>query len=187
MGKRTTNVSIYISFLLRHKPDEANLQMDKHGWVDVQQLIDGINQSEKYNITRELLEKIVAEDNKGRYRFNEYFTRIKACQGHSVEWVEPELEYKEPPQHLYHGTTVESYKKMKDSGYISKMKRHAVHMQALEEKAWQSAKRWHIEAVVLKIDARNMYKDGYIFGISENEVWLVEQVPMKYIIDVLEE
>ena len=55
MGKRTTNVSIYISFLLRHKPDEANLQMDKHGWVDVQQLIVGINQSEKYNITRELL------------------------------------------------------------------------------------------------------------------------------------
>ena len=37
---------------------------------------------------------------------------------------------------------------MKDSGYISKMKRHAVHMQALEEKAWQSAKRWHINCSI---------------------------------------
>lgn len=181
------DVSIYLSYLLRHNPADIGLHMDKHGWVEVEQLINGINNSGKYIINLEQLKDIVANDNKGRYRFNEYFTRIKACQGHSIEWVEPELEYKEPPQHLYHGTTVESYKKMKDSGYISKMKRHAVHMQALEEKAWQSAKRWHIEAVVLKIDARNMYKDGYIFGISENEVWLVEQVPMKYIIDVLEE
>lgn len=181
MGKRTTNVSIYISFLLRHKPDEANLQMDKHGWVDVQQLIDGINQSEKYNITRELLEKIVAEDNKGRYRFSEDGKRIKACQGHSIEWVEPELTYEQPPEFLYHGTTREAWKLINETGGLKKMKRHAVHMQAEEEKAWQSARRWRSIPVLLKISAGEMYRDGFVFGKSDNDVWCTEHVPLQYI------
>lgn len=34
-------------------------------------------------------------DKKGRYRFNKEHTSIKACQGHSIPWVEPEVEYME--------------------------------------------------------------------------------------------
>ena len=162
MAKKS-GISIYMSFVLRHCPQDINLDMDKHGWVDVEQLITGIN-------------------NKGRYRFNEDYTRIKACQGHSIEWVEPELEYKEPPQYLYHGTTTEAYEKIQESGYISKMKRHAVHMQSKKDKAWQSAKRWKKEPLVLQIDAKKMYEDGYVFGVSENEVWVVDKVPVEYII-----
>ena len=28
-----------------------------------------------------------------------------------------------------------------------------------------------------------MYKDGYEFGVTENEVWCTEAVPVKYICD----
>lgn len=181
MAKKS-GISIYMSFVLRHCPQDINLDMDKHGWVDVEQLITGINNKGNYHIDLELLKNIVKEDNKGRYRFNEDYTRIKACQGHSIEWVEPELEYKEPPQYLYHGTTTEAYEKIQESGYISKMKRHAVHMQSKKDKAWQSAKRWKKEPLVLQIDAKKMYEDGYVFGVSENEVWFVDKVPVEYII-----
>lgn len=175
-------VSIYMSFLLRHHPEDINIDMDRHGWVDVQKFIEGINNKGKYHIDFNELKSIVDNDAKGRYRFNEDYTRIKACQGHSIEWVEPELKYKEPPAFLYHGTTTEAYQKIKESGYISKMKRHAVHMQSLKEKAWQSAKRWKKVPLLLQIDAKKMYEDGYIFGVSENGVWFVKQVPVKYII-----
>ena len=74
------------------------------------------------------LEEIVETDSKGRYRFNDTKTKIKACQGHSIPGVEPELTYGEPPKYLYHGTNTEALGKIENSGYVSKMKRHAVHL-----------------------------------------------------------
>ena len=47
------NVSVFISLLLRHKPEEAGLTMDKHGWVVVRELINGINNTGRYHITFE--------------------------------------------------------------------------------------------------------------------------------------
>ena len=32
-------VSVYLSFLLRHHPEAAGLDMDRHGWVSVVQLL----------------------------------------------------------------------------------------------------------------------------------------------------
>lgn len=181
MAKKSKNISVYISFLLRHHPEVVGLQMDCHGWVNVQELIHGINGSGIYTITQDQLERIVAQDRKGRYRFSDDGKRIKACQGHSITWVEPELTYLKPPMYLYHGTTLEAWESIKLTGGLKKMERHAVHMQAEESKAWQSAKRWHKTPVVLKIWALEMHQDGYVFGKSDNDVWCIEHVPLKYI------
>ena len=177
------DVSIFISFLLRHHPEILNLDMDKHGWVSVEQLIDAINENGQYQLDFEKLCDIVARDSKGRYRFDETKSKIRACQGHSISWVEPELQYMEPPKYLYHGTTVKAWHKIEKSGYISKMARHAVHTQEDVEKAWQSALRWHLEPVVLKIDAAQMHQAGIAFGKSDNDVWCVESVPVQYIVE----
>lgn len=174
-------LSKYLCLLLRHQPEKAGLDMDERGWVSVEQLISGVNLHSSYRIDRELLEKIVADDNKGRYRFDEKHEKIKCCQGHSVSWVEPELNYCEPPEFLYHGTTTKALEAIEESGRIDKMQRHAVHMQADINKAWQSAERWHKTPVVLKIAASEMAHDGYGFGVTENEVWCTESVPLKYI------
>lgn len=178
-------LSIYLSFLLRHSPESLHLSMNEQGFVDVDELIDAINKDGQYSISKEMLDRIVEEDSKGRYRYSSDGTRIKACQGHSVPWVEPELTVKKPPAVLYHGTTLAAYNEIISSGAISKMKRHAVHLQADERKAWQSAKRWKKPCVVIKIDSAKMFLDGHEFGISDNMVWLTESVPTKYIIEVL--
>lgn len=180
-------LSVYLSYLLRHKPEEIGLNMDRHGWVNAQELIDKINEEGKYALSMEALEDIVTSDRKGRYRFDENKTRIKACQGHSIEWVIPEMDWREPPEYLYHGTTADAYEKILASGGISRMSRHAVHMQAQADKAWQSAKRWNRTPVVIQIDARQMHEDGIAFGITENEVWCCDAVPKEYIANVLTE
>ena len=182
-----TKLSVYISYLLRHQPEAIGLAMDNHGWVSVAELIEKINKAGRYHITKSVLDEIVRTDNKGRFRFSEDGLKIKACQGHSMAWVEPELSIEQPPEYLYHGTTEESWQKIRESGYISRMGRHAVHMQAEEAKAWQSAKRWHRTPVVLKIDAATMHADGTVFGVSDNGVWCAECVPLGYIIDVLQD
>ena len=181
------NISVYLCYLLRHNPDELNLDMDKHGWVPVAQLIQAINVQGRYTLEEAELKHIVETDTKGRYRLTADEKRIKACQGHSLTWVQPELQYQTPPDTLYHGTTAQAYTKILASGTVSRIKRHAVHMQADESKAWLSAKRWHLTPVVLKIDASQMVKDGYQFGVSENGVWCTETVPTEYIVEVMHE
>lgn len=96
-----TRISKYISLILRHKPEVIGIQLDAHGWADVNALLAGI--SKKYFIDRDILEEIVRSDSKQRYIFNEDRTRIRASQGHSVQ-VDVELPVAEPPETLYHGT-----------------------------------------------------------------------------------
>ena len=67
------------------------------------------------------------------------------------------------------------------------MSRHAVHLSAVEDRAWQSARRRKTRAVVLKIDAAGMYNQGYVFGVSENEVWCTEAIPVQFVAEVLGE
>lgn len=180
-------LSVYMSYLLRHHPEVAGLDMDKHGWVSVTQFIDGINNSGKHCIDMDLLRQIVETDSKGRYRFSDDMSRIKACQGHSIEWVEPELEILPPPEFLYHGTTAEALEKIEKSGAIKKMSRHAVHTHASPEFAWLSAVRWKGKhtPLLLKIAAAKMHEEGFVFGKTENDVWCVEEIPTRYIAEVI--
>ncbi|MGN1030267.1 MAG: RNA 2'-phosphotransferase [Butyricicoccaceae bacterium] len=184
--KQKKNISIYLCYLLRHHPEEAELEMDRHGWVSTRQLIENVNAAGKYTLTLPQLQGIVEADEKGRYRFNVDGSRIKACQGHSIPWVEPELTECTPPELLYHGTTEAAWSKIQESGYISRCRRHAVHMQAEPEPAWLSARRWkRQQPVVLCISAGRMSMDGVRFGVSDNHVWCTERVDVKYVCDVL--
>ena len=181
------DVSFYLSYLLRHHPDELQLDMDIHGYVDVECLIDRINKQGRYHLSRSQLDNVVANDKKGRYRYSKDGLKIKACQGHSIPWVQPELMFAPPPPILFHGTTWTAYQNICESGAINRMGRHAVHLTAVEARAWQSARRRKTRAVVLSIDAALMSEHGYVFGVSENEVWCVDMVPVEFIHAVLEE
>ena len=99
---RNKNTSKFISLILRHKPETIGITLDEHGWVDVQELIDGVNRSEGHTLDREILEEIVRSDEKQRYSFNEDHTLIRANQGHSIP-VDVELEEKAPPDILCMG------------------------------------------------------------------------------------
>lgn len=171
----------YLTYLLRHHPEDALLTMDLHGYVPVEQLIENLR-AQGRAIDPEILDGIVAGDHKQRFRFSPDRRFIKACQGHTIPWVVPELSYPEPPRVLYHGTSAPAWAKIQASGAIERMERHAVHMQADPARAWQSGERWHQGAVLLEIDAAAMARDGFSIGVSDNDVWCVQTVPLKYIL-----
>ena len=175
-------ISKYLCYLFRHSPSFASLDMDEHGWVRLEQLIKNINAVGNVKLTRELIEQIVQTDDKGRYRISSDGARIKACQGHSIPWVVPELQQRTPPEYLYRGTTQEEFEEIQKSGAILRKSRHAVHLHADEKMAWQVAKRRKNKtSIVLKIASGIMEKEGIAFSISENSVWFCERVPVKYI------
>lgn len=85
-----TNISRYMSLILRHKPDVIEISLDEHGWANVNELINGIAKNNT-GFNMESLEEIVRTDSKQRYSFNDDKTLIRANQGHSIP-VDVELE-----------------------------------------------------------------------------------------------
>ena len=179
--KSLTEISKFISLILRHKPEAIGITLDNHGWADVNELIEGVaKQNKGFNMT--MLEEIVRTDNKQRYSFNDDKTKIRANQGHSVK-VDVELEEKEPPSILYHGTATRFLGSITKQGLLP-MSRLYVHLSKDMETATKVGTR-HGSPVVLEVDAEKMYKDGYRFYLSDNGVWLTKEVPTIYLIDTI--
>ena len=176
MGK-LDKLSVFISLVLRHKPDAAGIILDGHGWANVKELIDGINDTGR-KIDMEILEEIVKTDNKQRYSFSEDKTLIRANQGHSIP-VDVELKKQEPPEFLYHGTADRFIKAIMKEG-LKPMSRLYVHLSKDIETANKIGKR-HGKPVILKVHSGQMHKDGIMFYFSENGVWLTKKVDVKYL------
>lgn len=174
--KKLDKLSVFISLVLRHKPETAGITLGEHGWANVEELLRGINETGR-KINMEILENIVATDNKQRYSFNEDKTLIRANQGHSIP-VDVGLKEQNPPEILYHGTATRFLNSILNDG-LKPMSRLYVHLSKDIETAWKVGKR-HGDPVILKINSRDMYKDGYKFYLSENGVWLIEKVDAKY-------
>lgn len=171
-------LSVFISLILRHNPEIIDLQLDRHGWARVDELLKGIKRSGKYHIDREILEEIVRTDSKQRYSFSDDGRRIRANQGHSIP-VDVELPQAIPPAVLYHGTGGKSAGKIKKEGLLP-MTRLYVHLSGDKETARKVGAR-HGKPVIFIIDTEKMVADGYTFYLSVNHVWLTEKVPAKYL------
>lgn len=172
------DISKYICFILRHHPEDIDISLDNHGWANVDELIAGIARSKDKEFNRETLERIVREDNKQRYSFNSDGTKIRANQGHSIP-VDVELEKREPPEILYHGTAEKYVESINRSGLVSKHRLY-VHLSNNIETATDVGSR-HGKPVIYEVASREMYNDGYDFFISVNGVWLTKEVPIKYL------
>lgn len=175
--KRKNKISKFMSLILRHEPATIGLQLDEHGWADIAELL---LKSARHRVvfSREDLLEVVSTNDKQRFALNEDATKIRANQGHSVD-VELDLEATVPPDILYHGTVVKFLDSIKATG-LKKMQRWHVHLSRDEETAIKVGNR-RGDAIILRINCREMYKDGFLFFLSANGVWLTDNVPAKYI------
>lgn len=78
---RNTQLSKYLSLILRHQPESISLVLDANGWANVGELL----QKAKVKFSFEELEEVVASNEKRRFSFNEDKTKIRANQGHSIQ------------------------------------------------------------------------------------------------------
>ena len=173
---KTSDTSKFLALILRHKPEVIGITLDKHGWANVSELINGINKQQKFDM--DMLEDIVANDNKQRYSFNDDKTLIRANQGHSIH-VDVELEESVPPDILYHGTGEKYVSSILQNGLLPKSRLY-VHLSTDYNTALNVGSR-HGKAVVFKIDTAEMISDGHKFYLSVNKVWLTEIVPAEYL------
>ncbi|MEV4311490.1 RNA 2'-phosphotransferase [Actinocrispum sp. NPDC049592] len=168
-------VSKFLSRHLRHAPQDIGLTLDEGGWADVDELLAACAKA-GIQITRADLEHVVETNNKQRFAL--MGNRIRANQGHSIT-VDLGLTPRRPPDLLYHGTIAANLPQIRAEG-LRPMGRQDVHLSSDVDTAVRVGSR-RGKPVVLTVQAESMYAEGYEFRVSENGVWLVAEVPPRFL------
>ena len=177
MSKHFERTSKFLSLVLRHSPDTIGLKLDNEGWAEVEELISSAN-ANGHVLSRELLIEVVSSNDKQRFAFNDSGTKIRANQGHSIS-VDLKLSPQVPPPQLFHGTATRFEESIRKEG-LRPGSRQYVHLSCSVEVATTVGTR-HGKPLVLRIHAEQMHRDGIVFYLSPNGVWLTDSVPVEYI------
>jgi len=173
-----TETSKFLSYVLRHEPQAIGITLDSQGWVSIDELIQAANKSGK-SFDRELIERVVESSEKKRFTLSDDGKCIRAAQGHSTEAVNIEYPPRVPPEFLYHGTASRFLESIRKEG-LQAQQRHHVHLSENVKTATEVGQRYG-QVKVLIIAAGLMHQQGFIFYCSENNVWLTEEVPVRFI------
>lgn len=166
-------VSKYISYLLRHNPED--LDISKNGFVPISQLLSKLR-VRFFDIDRSFLEKVVKHGNK---RFQIKDDKIRALYGHSIP-VDITFENKISVNTLYHGTTKKAAEKILSKG-LNSQSRNKVHLSSSKKEANRVGKRRTTRPVLLKIDVQKAINNGISFHKATDKIYLSDPIPPEFI------
>jgi len=172
-----TQLSKFLSLVLRHQPDAIALVLDSQGWASIDDLITKANAAGT-RFGRDDLLRVVAESDKKRFSLSPDADRIRAAQGHSVS-VELGLLPQEPPSMLYHGTATRFAEAILSEG-LKPQARQQVHL-SFDEATAQRVGQRHGKPHIFQVDAGGMHAKGFTFFRADNGVWLTDHVPPEFL------
>ncbi len=73
------DISVELSYILRHRPEKIGLSLEPGGWVLVDDLLT------KLKLKKDVLDLIVKNNDKQRFEYSKDNIKIRARQGHSVK------------------------------------------------------------------------------------------------------
>lgn len=169
-----------MSYALRHNPDKYGISLDEYGYTDLNQFLSAMNRVHHFQpaLTEERIRQLMAHADKERFKIKN--NRICALYGHSIPGIikHPAAT---PPAVLYHGTARRFIPSIKKLGLLP-MQRQYVHLSTNIKMAIQVGSRHDSHPVVLRIKAAQASADGIHFYLANDEVWLVDELPSKYIV-----
>lgn len=173
------SLSKYLSYILRHDPAQAGIELDEQGFAPLDDVLSAIDRTRHSWAGREDIRRLISESQKTRFEIKE--KKIRALYGHSVE-VKIEEETA-PPSKLYHGTSPDKLNRIMETG-LKPMGRQYVHLSKNVEEAEKVGVRHHREPVILVIDSKRAHDHGVRF-FERGDIFLSEDIPPAYI-DVME-
>jgi len=172
---RSLGLSKFMSFVLRHKPENFGLRLDPFGFVNTRDLLL-VLQNRYGRVQSSDIENVVRDCPKGRFEIRG--EKIRARYGHSVE-VQLDTDPSEPPEYLYHGTSPAMKNTILAEG-LKPMKRRYVHLSKSKEEAFQVGSRKSKSPAVFTIKAKEASKKGIEFH-DMGVVVLGEFIPSEFI------
>ncbi len=180
MAQSLSEISKFLSYVLRHKPDAISIELDAEGWANIDELIARAD----IPLTHELLLEIVDTSDKKRFAISADGQFIRANQGHSVV-VDLGLEPVKPPVLLYHGTATRFLGSIREKGLLPQNRQY-VHLSADKETARRVGER-HGKPVILTISALALHQGGHRFFQAQNGVWLTNEIEPGSLLEASEE
>ncbi len=177
--KNHRKLSRYLQDTLRHRPDAIGLQLDPHGWADIESIIQFAKNRSGNNLNRAMITSMIRQDAKQRYALSPDGKKMRVNQGHSIK-VDLGLKQVMPPGDLYHGTASQFLYSIMKHGLQSRGSQF-VHLSSNPQIAYSVGKR-HGNPLVLVIAAKRMHEEGMHFYLSDNKIWLTARVHAKYLV-----
>ena len=168
-------LSRFLTFLLRHKPKDYPLAIDREGfapWSEVVELV----QERFYDATEAQIRSLI--DGAEKKRFELRGDKVRATYGHSFP-VDLGTTEAEPPARLYYGAARDLAQSMLGSG-LKPRDRQYVHLSVSAAEAESVARRHDPAPAILVVDAQAAHAEGIRF-FESGPLFLVEQVPAKFL------
>lgn len=173
MSKQHSEISKFLSFVLRHQPDAIGITLDLEGWTDIAALIEAAARDGR-QLDRDLIQAVVTTSDKKRFAVSDDGLRNRAVQGHSTKIVDISYVERLPPEFLYHGTATRFMESINKDGLLRGARQY-VHLSQDEQTALAVGQRYG-KPLILKIKALLMHEQGFKFFQAQNGVWLTNRV-----------
>lgn len=172
------DVSKAMSHALRHDPDAYGLTLAADGWTGVDAVLTALRRRTRWHgLTLADVEHVVATNPKNRFELDG--DRIRARYGHSVT-ERVELERRDPPAELFHGTTRDTAAIVLREG-LRPMTRQYVHMSVDTATAQLVGSRKGSDVVILTVAAARAAAAGVPFYVGNDHTWLADTVPPEFL------
>jgi putative RNA 2'-phosphotransferase len=160
-----------LAFMLRHQPETFDLELDSHGFADLSDVVQALNERLGEPVEEEDVREAVVAGDRPRYEIQD--GRIRALYGHSIP-VEPGPSSK-PPESLYVAVPEQELERARRFG-LRGGRRRFLHLAITKEDAAESGRRASRDYTVLVIHALDAWEEGVSF-YDRTALWLAEEVP----------
>ena len=168
-------LSRFLTFLLRHKPNDYPLAIDREGFASWPEVVDMV-QERFYDVTEEQIRSLIAGAEKKRFELRG--DKVRATYGHSFP-VDLGATAAEPPAELYFGAARDLAQSMLRSG-LKPRDRQYVHLSVTAAEAESVARRHDPSPEIIVVDAEAAHAEGIRFYAS-GPLFLVENMPAKFL------
>ncbi|MEM9800715.1 MAG: RNA 2'-phosphotransferase, partial [Planctomycetota bacterium] len=157
-GSLHERITRALAFMLRHQPEEFDLELDRFGWAGLEDVLYALQERIGSSLEEEdVLDAIEASD-RPRYEVDE--GRIRALYGHSFP-IDPG-EPTEPPDELFIGVGSRDAARAEESGLRSG-RRAFLHLARTEDEAREAGRRIAKDYAVVTVFAGEAYDEGVDF------------------------
>ncbi len=163
-----------LSLMLRHRPEEFGVEVDKYGYADVEAVLTAL-QERTSSITLEEIEHLVHDAEKQRFEIEE--GKIRARYGHSIP-IEMDREPITPPELLYKDVPVGDLDVIRSKGLLPG-DRYYVHLSHQSDRGSRPL-RGGKPQVVIRILAKQAHAEGVSFFDCGPTILTLE-VPAKFL------
>ena len=174
-GSLNERITRALAFMLRHQPEEFDLELDRFGWGDLEDVVYALQERTGSTVEEEDVAEAIESSDRPRYEMKD--GKIRALYGHSIQ-IDPG-EATEPPDELFIGVGSRDASRAEDSGLRSG-RRAFLHLARTEEEARESGRRIARDYAVVTVFAGEAFDEGTEF-YDRGALFLADEIPGEFL------